>query len=77
MLQGDIGVLGGLRPPNTPISSLLSRRFPMNQSLLDPDSYRCVRANDIYQINVIKQLDLDRDQLDYLGIRTGGCRADG
>ena len=43
-------------------------------SLLDSDFYRCVRANDTGQIHVIEQLDLDRDQLGYLGIRTGSCK---
>ena len=45
--------------------------------LLNSNFYGCVRANNIYQIHVIEQLDLDRDQLGYLGIRTGGCKAGG
>ncbi len=43
--------------------------------LLDPDSHGCVGANDIGQIDVTEQPDFDRDQLGYLGIRTGGGKA--
>jgi hypothetical protein len=46
--------------------------------LLNSNFYGCVRANDICKIDIIiEQLDLDRDQLGYLGIRTGGCKAGG
>ncbi len=54
----------------------LSNKIPYS-SLLDPNFYSCVRANDICQIHVIEQLDFDRDQLGYLGIRTGGRKAAG
>jgi hypothetical protein len=46
-----------------------------NLRLLNSNFYGCVRANDICKIDVIEQPDLDRDQLRYLGIRTGCSKA--
>ena len=55
----------------------MTKTRPENSDQASPDSNLdgCVRANDIREIDVIDQLDLDREQLGDLGIRARGGKA--